>query len=40
MRRITCSVTIDAPRERVFDYLSDIANHAEFSDHYLKDFRL
>ena len=32
--------SIDAPRERVFDYLSDIANHAEFSDHYLQDFRL
>src|SRR6188508_998798 len=40
MRRIRCSITIDAPRERVFDYLADIANHDAFSDHYLKDFRL
>ena len=40
MRPFTCSVTIDVPRERVFDYLADIANHVEFSDHYLKDFRL
>jgi uncharacterized protein YndB with AHSA1/START domain len=40
MRPFTSSVTIDAPRERVFGYLEDIANHAEFSDHYLKDFRL
>jgi hypothetical protein len=32
--------TIDAPRERVFDYLADIANHAEFTDHFMKDFRL
>ena len=40
MRRFSSAVTIDAPRERVFDYLADIANHAEFSDHYLKDFRL
>ena len=40
MRPITCSVTIDSPRERVFEYLEDIANHVEFSDHYLKDFRL
>jgi uncharacterized protein YndB with AHSA1/START domain len=40
MRRIVSSITIDAPRERVFDYLSDIANHNAFSDHYLKDFRL
>ena len=40
MRPFSASVTIDAPRERVFDYLADIANHREFSDHYLKDFRL
>jgi uncharacterized protein YndB with AHSA1/START domain len=40
MRTIAVSRTIDAPRERVFDYLSDVANHAEFSDHYLGDFRL
>jgi uncharacterized protein YndB with AHSA1/START domain len=40
MRPITVSRTVDAPRERVFAYLADIANHAEFSDHYLSDFRL
>jgi uncharacterized protein YndB with AHSA1/START domain len=40
VRSFTSSITIDAPRERVFDYLADIANHVEFSDHYLKDFRL
>jgi uncharacterized protein YndB with AHSA1/START domain len=40
MRPFTCSVTIDTPRERVFEYLEDVANHVEFSDHYLKDFRL
>jgi uncharacterized protein YndB with AHSA1/START domain len=40
MRPVTVSRTVDAPRERVFGYLSDIANHAEFSDHYLHDFRL
>jgi uncharacterized protein YndB with AHSA1/START domain len=40
MRPFTVQVTIDAPRERVFDHLADIANHAGFSDHYLKDFRL
>lgn len=40
MRPFTATVTIDAPRERVFDYLADVANHAEFSDHYLEDFRL
>jgi uncharacterized protein YndB with AHSA1/START domain len=40
MRALAVSRTVDAPRERVFEYLSDIANHAEFSDHYLRDFRL
>ena len=24
----------------MFDYLADIANHPEFNDHYLKDWRL
>jgi uncharacterized protein YndB with AHSA1/START domain len=37
---VTVSVTIDRPREEVFAYLVDIANHPEFSDHYLKDWRL
>lgn len=34
------SVTIDRPREEVFAYLLDIANHAEFCDHFLVDWRL
>jgi uncharacterized protein YndB with AHSA1/START domain len=37
---VTVSATIGRPREEVFDYLADIANHSEFSDHYLKHFRL
>jgi uncharacterized protein YndB with AHSA1/START domain len=37
---VTSSITIARPREEVFDYLADIANHPEFSDHYLKDWRL
>jgi len=37
---VTASVTIDRPREEVFAYLSDVANHPEFSDHYLKQWRL
>jgi uncharacterized protein YndB with AHSA1/START domain len=36
----TVSTTIDLPRERVFEYLSDIAHHAEFSDHYMVDWHL
>jgi uncharacterized protein YndB with AHSA1/START domain len=37
---VTATVTIGRPREEVFDYLADIANHAEFSDHYIDHFRL
>jgi uncharacterized protein YndB with AHSA1/START domain len=36
----TVSVNIALPRERVFEYLADIANHAEFTDHYLVDWHL
>ncbi len=34
------STIISAPREQVFDYLQDIANHEEFTDHYLVDWHL
>jgi uncharacterized protein YndB with AHSA1/START domain len=37
---ITVSTTIDKPREQVFEYLADIANHAEFTDHYRVDWHL
>jgi uncharacterized protein YndB with AHSA1/START domain len=37
---LTSTITIGRPREEVFDYLADIANHAEFSDHYLTDWHL
>jgi uncharacterized protein YndB with AHSA1/START domain len=37
---VTVSTTIAKPREEVFEYLADIANHAEFTDHYLVDWRL
>jgi hypothetical protein len=40
MDRFTVSTTIALPREEVFEYLADIANHAEFWDHYLVDWRL
>ena len=40
MDPVTVSVTIDRPREEVFDYLADIANHPEFMDHFLKEWRL
>jgi uncharacterized protein YndB with AHSA1/START domain len=37
---VSVSTTVGRPREQVFEYLSDVANHAEFTDHFLKDFRL
>jgi uncharacterized protein YndB with AHSA1/START domain len=37
---LTVSIVITAPGEEVFDYLADIANHPEFTDHYLTDWRL
>jgi uncharacterized protein YndB with AHSA1/START domain len=40
MDPVTVEVTIARPREEVFDYLADIANHAEFCDHYLVEWHL
>ena len=40
MDPVTLHVTIDRPREEVFAYLADVANHPEFSDHFLKSWRL
>jgi uncharacterized protein YndB with AHSA1/START domain len=37
---VTVAIVISAPRELVFDYLADIANHAEFTDHFLVDWHL
>jgi len=40
MRPFSVSTVVDVPRERVFEYLSDIANHTEFAGNHLQDFRL
>ena len=40
MQPFTVTTTIDKPREEVFEYLADIANHAEFEDHYKVDWHL
>jgi uncharacterized protein YndB with AHSA1/START domain len=37
---VKMTVNIDRPREEVFAYLADIANHPEFMDHFLKEWRL
>jgi len=40
MDPVTVSIVVDCPREQVFDYLQDIANHPAFTDHYLVDWHL
>ena len=40
MDPFSVSVNVGRPREQVFDYLKDIANHPPFTDHYLVDWHL
>lgn len=40
MDPVTVSTTIARPREEVFEYLADIANHAEFCDHFMVEWHL
>ncbi|HEV7492657.1 SRPBCC family protein [Baekduia sp.] len=40
MDPLSVEVIIARPREEVFAYLADIANHAEFTDHYLVNWHL
>jgi uncharacterized protein YndB with AHSA1/START domain len=40
VRPVTVHASISAPREEVFDYVADLANHVAFCDHYLSDVRL
>ena len=40
MDPVSVSIVVGRPREEVFDYLRDFANHAEFTDHYLSEFHL
>src|SRR3954466_1415882 len=40
MDPVTAHVVVGRSREEVFDYLADIANHPEFMDHFLKEWRL
>jgi uncharacterized protein YndB with AHSA1/START domain len=37
---VTLTTTIARPREEVFEYLADVANHSEFTDHCLVDWHL
>ncbi len=40
MDPISSTVVIDRPREQVYEYLADIANHWEFTDHYLREVHM
>ena len=40
MDPVTATVVIARPREEVFAYLADVANHPEFTDHFLVDWHL
>ena len=40
MDPVSVSILVSAPREKVFGYLEDIANHSEFTDHFLVDWHL
>lgn len=40
MDAVKLSTTIARPPEEVFDYLADVANHPEFTDHFLIDWHL
>lgn len=40
MHPFTVETRIARPREEIFDYLADVANHSEFTDHFLKDWRM
>jgi uncharacterized protein YndB with AHSA1/START domain len=37
---VAVSTAVGRPREEVFDYLADIANHSEFMDHFTSDWHL
>ena len=40
MGPVTVETVISAPREAVFDFVGDLANHVAFTDHFMSDFRL
>jgi uncharacterized protein YndB with AHSA1/START domain len=40
MGPISVKTLIDAPRERVYEFLCDLANRPSFTDHFVSEFRL
>jgi uncharacterized protein YndB with AHSA1/START domain len=40
VRQVTVSTVISAPRERVYDFVSDLAARPAYTDHFMRDYRL
>jgi hypothetical protein len=40
VRPVSAHTHISAPREEVFDFVADLANHVAYIDHYVTQFRL
>lgn len=40
MGPVSAEVEIDVPRQRAFDFVSDLANRPAFTDHFISDFHL
>ena len=40
VRQVTVDTHISAPREQVFDFVTDLAGRPAYTDHYLDDYRL
>jgi uncharacterized protein YndB with AHSA1/START domain len=40
VREVTVSTVISAPREEIFDFVSDLAARPAYTDHYMRDYRL
>ena len=40
MGPISLNITIDAPRERVFDEICDLSRRPSFTDHFISEFHL
>lgn len=40
MREVTVHAVISAPRERIFDFVSDLSLRPAYCDHYLREYRL
>ena len=40
MKPVSVSIDVDRPREEVYDFIEPLANHEQFTDHVLKNWRV